>query len=92
VIEPGEQWSGFGPLTVFQAYPQKSRNLMEAGYRDAKRALAVRRRASERAKRSAAAVPADAVHPVESATGAAPQAVASTPGGAKIVSIGRRER
>jgi predicted acylesterase/phospholipase RssA len=48
VIEPGEQWSGFGPLTVFQAYPRKSQILMEAGYRDAKRALAKRRRADER--------------------------------------------
>ena len=45
VVEPGEQWSGFGPFTVFSAYPRKNRNLMAAGYRDAKRALAVRRRA-----------------------------------------------
>lgn len=44
VIEPGEQWSGFGPLTLFHAYPQKSEMLMAAGYRDAKRALAIRRR------------------------------------------------
>lgn len=44
VIEPGEQWSGFGPLAVFSAYPRKNRNLMAAGYRDAKRALALRRR------------------------------------------------
>ena len=45
VIEPGEQWSGFGPLAIFNAYPRKNRNLMGAGYRDAKRALAARRRA-----------------------------------------------
>ena len=45
VVEPGEQWSGFGPFAVFNAYPRKNRNLMAAGYRDAKRALAVRRRA-----------------------------------------------
>ena len=45
VIEPGEQWSGFGPLAIFNAYPRKNRNLMGAGYRDAKRALALRRRA-----------------------------------------------
>src|SRR5207247_1890523 len=45
VIEPGEQWSGFGPLAVFNAYPRKNRNLMAAGYRDAKRALAARKRA-----------------------------------------------
>jgi NTE family protein len=47
VIEPGEQWSGFGPLAVFNAYPRKNRNLMAAGYRDAKRALAVQRRVEE---------------------------------------------
>jgi len=35
VIEPGEQWSGFGPLAIFNAYPRKNRNLMRAGYRDA---------------------------------------------------------
>jgi NTE family protein len=50
VIEPGEQWSGFGPLAVFNAYPRKNRNLMAAGYRDAKRALAVRRRVEETAR------------------------------------------
>jgi NTE family protein len=44
VIEPGEQWSGFGPLAIFNAHPRKNRNLMAAGYRDAKRALADRRR------------------------------------------------
>ena len=57
VIEPTEQWSGFGPLTVFSAYPRKNRNLMAAGYRDAKRALVARarvdaeRRAAKRARR-----------------------------------------
>ena len=55
VIEPTEQWSGFGPLAVFNAYPSKNRNLMQAGYRDAKRALAERRRAdAERARLRAA--------------------------------------
>ncbi len=44
VVEPGEQWSGFGPLAIFHAYPRKNRNLMAAGYRDAKRALALRER------------------------------------------------
>lgn len=44
IIEPTEQWSGFSPLGVFNAYPAKSRRLMEAGYRDAKRALAKRAR------------------------------------------------
>jgi NTE family protein len=52
VIEPGEQWSGFGPLAIFNAYPRKNRNLMAAGYRDAKRALAARQRLEE-ARRSA---------------------------------------
>lgn len=46
VIEPTEQWSGFGPLTVFQAYPRKNRTLMAHGYRDAKRVLAMQRRAA----------------------------------------------
>ena len=44
VIEPTEQWSGFGPLAVFNAYPRKNQTLMAHGYRDAKRALAERRR------------------------------------------------
>jgi predicted acylesterase/phospholipase RssA len=44
VVEPGEEHSGFGPLAIFNAYPRKNRNLMAAGYRDAKRALALRRR------------------------------------------------
>ena len=44
VIEPGEQFSGFGPLHVFNAYPGKNLRLMAAGYRDAKRVLATRRR------------------------------------------------
>ena len=50
VIEPTEEWSGFGPLTVFQAHPTKNRTLMQHGYRDAKRVLADQRRvANERA-------------------------------------------
>src|SRR5262249_10549945 len=44
VIEPTEQWSGFGPLTVCQAYPRKNQTLMAHGYRDAKRVLAEHRR------------------------------------------------
>jgi predicted acylesterase/phospholipase RssA len=44
VIEPTEQWSGFGPLAVFQAYPAKNQTLMAHGYRDAKRVLAEQRR------------------------------------------------
>jgi NTE family protein len=50
IVEPGEQWSGFGPLAVFNAYPRKNRNLMAAGYRDAKRALANRKRVEESAR------------------------------------------
>ena len=46
VIEPTEQWSGFGPLAVFQAHPTKNRTLMAHGYRDAKRVLAEQRRAA----------------------------------------------
>ena len=46
VIEPTEQWSGFGPLAIFQAYPRKNQTLMAHGYRDAKRVLAERRRAT----------------------------------------------
>jgi NTE family protein len=45
VIEPTEQWSGFGPFAVFHAHPQKNRTLMAHGYRDAKRVLFERRRA-----------------------------------------------
>jgi NTE family protein len=44
VIEPTEQWSGFGPLAIFQAYPRKNRMLMAHGYRDAKRVMATQRR------------------------------------------------
>ncbi len=47
IIEPTEQWSGFSTLGVFHAYPAKSRRLMEAGYRDAKRALARQARRSQ---------------------------------------------
>jgi len=53
VIEPGEQYSGFGPLAVFNAYPRKNRNLMAAGYRDAKRALATRQRRLRQPRRGA---------------------------------------
>jgi NTE family protein len=54
VIEPGEEWSGFGPLAVFSAHPRKNQNLMAAGYRDAKRVFAARRRrAAQRGGRAA---------------------------------------
>lgn len=85
VIEPGEQYSGFGPLHVFNAYPRKNRNLMEAGYRDAKRVLAARRRLEEqvRARRTrAAATPAAAA---DAAVAVAERGVPS-PGG-KVVSL-----
>jgi predicted acylesterase/phospholipase RssA len=56
VIEPGEEFSGFGPLHVFNAYPRKNRTLMAAGYRDAKRVLAARRRLDEQARAAGAHV------------------------------------
>jgi predicted acylesterase/phospholipase RssA len=55
VIEPGEQYSGFGPLHIFNAYPQKNRALMEAGYRDAKRVMATRKRMEQQDATRAAA-------------------------------------
>ncbi len=54
VIEPGEELSGFGPLHVFNAYPRKNRRLIEAGYRDAKRVMAARRRQEEQHARATA--------------------------------------
>jgi NTE family protein len=42
VIEPTEEWSGFGPLAVFSAHPRKNQTLIAHGYRDAKRVLAGR--------------------------------------------------
>jgi len=54
VIEPTEEWSGFGPLAIFSAYPSKNRTLMAHGYRDAKRALAGRRHARPRVQRTGA--------------------------------------
>jgi hypothetical protein len=60
VIEPGEQYSGFGPLHVFNAYPSKNRALMEAGYRDAKRVLAARKRMEQQHAARAAAEKAKA--------------------------------
>lgn len=50
VIEPGEEFSGFGPLHVFNAYPRKNRRLIDAGYRDAKRVMATRRRHDDQAE------------------------------------------
>ena len=81
VIEPGEQWSGFGALAVFNAYPRKNRNLMAAGYRDAKRALVVQerleteRRAAKRTRR------------LDPKRVQGPAAAADTPDSAKIVPI-----
>lgn len=85
VIEPGEQWSGFGPLAVFNAYPKKNRNLMAAGYRDAKRALAVRKRLEESAR--SARRTARGGQPL--AEGAAPDVedVPEAMAGGKVVSI-----
>ncbi|HUI26273.1 MAG TPA: patatin-like phospholipase family protein [Candidatus Kryptonia bacterium] len=46
IIEPGEEFSGFRLLDLFHTYPAKSRRLMAAGYRDAKREWAARERTS----------------------------------------------
>ena len=76
VIEPGEQWSGFGPLAIFSAHPRKNQALMAAGYRDAKRALADRKRnetapraARRRAVRNAASAGADGPDVIPAAQG-----------------------
>jgi predicted acylesterase/phospholipase RssA len=37
IVEPGEDLSGFNPFGLFYAYPSKSRRMIAAGYRDAKR-------------------------------------------------------
>lgn len=88
VIEPGEEWSGFGPLAVFQAHPAKSRKLMDAGYRDAKRALATRRRNERQGLH--AHEPSSGVGSPGAQAVDAPHAVPSAP--AKIVSIARNRR
>jgi predicted acylesterase/phospholipase RssA len=44
IVEPGEEFSGFRILDLFYTAPEKSRHLMAAGYRDAKRAWAARAR------------------------------------------------
>ena len=100
VIEPGVQWSGANPLMIFNAYPRKSRNLMDAGYRDAKRAFAIRKRERARADRArAGAEVAAMVAGNGSATNggeraAPPSAAAPTerPRSPKVVAIGPRER
>jgi hypothetical protein len=86
VIEPGEEWSGFGPLAVFQAYPRKSRNLMEAGYRDAKRALAERRRSEKRDGAPSGAIAEEERIATPPGTTPVRRGVGS---GARVVSIGR---
>src|SRR5262245_26257244 len=59
LIEPGEQWSGFGPLAVFHAYRRQRRTPIAAGDLDAKRALAARsRRDRERGRRRPHPAPA----------------------------------
>jgi hypothetical protein len=77
IVEPGEQYSGFGPLAIFNAYPRKNRNLMAAGYRDAKRAVALRRRAE--AERGARRRPPRRA--------GAPAAVQDVPDTGKVVSL-----
>jgi predicted acylesterase/phospholipase RssA len=82
VIEPGEEWSGFGPLTLFHAHPRKSERLMAAGYRDAKRALVTRQR------KGLEADPEVSAHRGDVGAGAALPLGSNT----KVVSIGRRRR
>lgn len=83
VIEPGEQYAGFGPLHVFNAYPRKNRALMEAGYRDAKRVLAARKRMEQQATvRAAAAEKARTVESERAAAEASGKVVAIRPGSA----------
>jgi len=97
VFEPGERWSGFGPFAVFQAYPEKSRNLMEAGYRDAKRVLAQRKRTAERseANRRAAAGAirrsAEGESPERRVAGVPDADAAERTGSGKVISISSRE-
>ena len=74
-------------MAVFQAYPAKSRKLMDAGYRDAKHALATRRRNERQgrhADRASSGTGSPGAHAVE-----APH-VPSAP--AKVVSIARSRR
>src|SRR5581483_7858937 len=85
VIEPGEQWSGFGPLTVFNAHPRKNRNLMAAGYRDAKRALAVRRRLEESARALRRA--RRAMRPPEGGPSAVQGTAGDSPPAGKVVAL-----
>jgi NTE family protein len=54
IVEPGEEFSGFSLLDVFNAHPAKNQRLMAAGYRDAKRVWAQRQR---RNRARAAALP-----------------------------------
>jgi NTE family protein len=61
VIEPGEEFSGFRLLDLIYAYPAKSRRLMTAGYRDAKRAWAQRGRKARGASADATALEDGAV-------------------------------
>ncbi len=86
VIEPGEQYSGFGPLHVFNAYPSKNRALMDAGYRDAKRVMAARKRMEQQHAARAATEAAATKAPAES-----PRQVVAAAGG-KVVAIRPIER
>jgi hypothetical protein len=49
LIEPGVELAGLPLLDLFNVHPQKSRRLMDLGYRDAKRSLARRKGAGRRA-------------------------------------------
>jgi hypothetical protein len=47
IIQPTEELAGFNLLTLLSTNPARSRRLIVAGYRDAKREFARRRRARE---------------------------------------------
>jgi NTE family protein len=92
VIEPGEEFSGFGPFHVFNAYPRKNRALMAAGYRDAKRVLAARRRLEEQERAGGAqatvASGARAPQPLRARSAAAALTVEPPPtSGGKVVEL-----
>jgi predicted acylesterase/phospholipase RssA len=58
VVHPTEEYAGFSPLGLLSASPRRTRQLVTAGYRDAKRELARRARA-RRPSQAAAEAPAD---------------------------------
>jgi predicted acylesterase/phospholipase RssA len=58
IVHPTEEYSGFSPLGLLSASPRRTRQLITAGYRDAKRELARRGRAQRKAS-AAGELPAE---------------------------------